>query len=80
MRNHNTNCQATDTVVKEGKVFENSIAGSLWMVKEVASYLKCSVGHVYNLVYQDKIPYRKRGRLLRFIPLEIYDWVYEGGK
>lgn len=58
-------------------VFENRIAG-VWNVEDVASYLKCSVGHIYNLVCKKQIPYRKRGRLLRFIPQEIYDWVYEG--
>jgi len=66
--------QITDT---NKQFFDNSIAG-VWTVKEVASYLRCSVGHIYNLVSQKKIPNRKRGRMLRFIPEEIYNWVYEG--
>lgn len=58
-------------------IFKNQIA-NLWTVCEVAAYLKVSIGHVYNLVSQDRIPYRKRGRLLRFLPDEIFAWL-EGG-
>jgi excisionase family DNA binding protein len=49
----------------------------LWTVKQVASYLQCSAGHIYNLVCKKDIPYKKRGRILRFVPEEIYDWLNE---
>jgi len=61
-------------------VFENyPISSGVWTVKEVASYLTVSIGHIYNLVSKKKIPYRKRGGILRFIPQEIFDWINEGG-
>ena len=53
--------------------FENQV----WDVDQVASYLKCSRGHVYNLVSMNKIPYRKKGGLLRFLSNEIFHWVNE---
>lgn len=51
----------------------------VWNAQDVANYLGTSVGHVYNLKAQGKIPYRKRGKLLRFIPNEIIDWLNQGG-
>ena len=63
---------------KQLKLFDNKIT-DLWTVKEVASYLHISVGHIYNLVSKDEIPYRKRGNILRFVPQEIFDWINEGG-
>ncbi len=58
----------------ENKFFNNQI----WTVQQVASYLHCSVGHVYNLVNKKRIPYRKLGRLLRFFSHEIMEWVERG--
>ncbi len=68
-------------VLKEDKpVFENYISSrGIWNVQDVAQYLNVSVGHVYNLKSKGEIPYRKRGKLLRFIPSEIFDWINEGG-
>ena len=51
---------------------------SLWTVIDVAEYLQCSKGHVYNLVWKKGIPYRKIGRKLRFIAFEIENWIEEG--
>jgi len=45
---------------------------------EVARFLQCSVGHVYNLVNQRRIPFRKFGRMLRFIRSDILEWVQSG--
>jgi len=53
------------------------IPTSLWTVSEVAEYLQCSVGHIYNFVSKEQIPYKKRGGMLRFVPEEIYDWLNE---
>lgn len=63
------------------KLFENGISGGAraWNVQDVAKYLGVSVGHIYNLKAKNKIPYRKRGKLLRFLPNEILDWLNEGG-
>lgn len=63
------------------QIFNNQITGGVrtWNVQDVAQYLGVSVGHIYNLKAQNKIPYRKRGKLLRFLPKEILDWLNEGG-
>ncbi len=62
----------------ERKINEGLFDKKIWRVKETARFLDCSVGHVYNLVMNEKIPMRKRGGLLFFIPREILDWVLEG--
>ena len=69
-------------VSKENKqVFENNISSrAVWNVQDVAQYLLVSIGHVYNLKCKGAIPYRKRGKILRFIPQEISDWLNEGGR
>ncbi|MCO4795415.1 MAG: helix-turn-helix domain-containing protein [Bacteriovoracaceae bacterium] len=50
----------------------------IWDVEDLSRYLRCSKGHIYNLVSKEKIPFKKVGGLLRFIPLEIQNWVLEG--
>ncbi|MEI6093578.1 MAG: helix-turn-helix domain-containing protein [bacterium] len=67
-------------VLKEDKqVFENNISSrGIWNVRDVAQFLSVSIGYIYNLKSKGKIPFRKRGKLLRFIPQEIFDWVNEG--
>ena len=50
----------------------------IWRVKDVAGFLGCSIGHVYNLVSDEKIPKRKKHGLLFFVPDEILNWVLEG--
>ena len=58
----------------DNSLFNNQI----WKAEDVASYLQCSVGHVYNLVNQKRIPYRKLGRLLRFFCWEVVEWAQRG--
>jgi excisionase family DNA binding protein len=50
----------------------------IWRIDEVASYLKCSKGHIYNLVHKDEIPFLKKGKFLFFIPEQIREWILEG--
>lgn len=50
----------------------------IWRVDDVAGFLKCSKGHVYNLVNQRRIPFRKRGKMLFFLPTEILEWIEVG--
>lgn len=50
----------------------------IWRVKDVAKFLGCSVGHVYNLASDEKIPKRKKNGLLVFVPEEIHSWILEG--
>lgn len=50
----------------------------IWRANDVANFLSCSVGHVYNLVSDEKIPRRKKGGLLFFVPTEILNWILEG--
>jgi excisionase family DNA binding protein len=80
----NNNCKDHLPSVEKNEFFENGtvspqIAGRrVWTVEDVAKYLGVSIGHVYNLKAEGKIPYRKRGKLLRFLPNEILAWL-EGG-
>ena len=77
-----------ETIVGEGASLEGLYGKSggvselfkkrIWRVDDVARFLECTKGHIYNLVSDEKIPKRKKGGLLFFIPEEILDWVYEG--
>jgi excisionase family DNA binding protein len=42
---------------------------------EVANVLGVAKRHIYRLVSEDRIPYLKWGRLLRFDPAEIAAWL-----
>ena len=55
-------------------IFHNRI----WRVKDVANFLGCSTGHVYNLSSDDRIPKVKKGKFLYFIPETILSWIQEG--
>lgn len=50
----------------------------IWRVGDVAKFLGCTIGHVYNLASDEKIPKRKKLGLLFFVPDEILNWVLEG--
>lgn len=51
----------------------------VWTVADAARFLKCSAGHIRNLVSQGKIPFSKVGELVRFSPERIREWLYKGG-
>ncbi len=51
----------------------------VWTVADVARELDCSARHVRKLVSNDCIPYCKVGRLVRFSPLRISEWLLKGG-
>ena len=59
--------------VNNSSIFDNCI----WTIEQVAAFLECSVGTIYNKVSKGKIPFKKRGKLY-FIPKEILDWLNEG--
>ena len=50
----------------------------IWRIDDVAQFLGCSKGHVYNLSSDEKIPKIKKGKFLFFIPSEILEWVLQG--
>jgi len=50
----------------------------IWRVGDVASFLGCSIGHIYNLVSDEKIPKFKKGKFLFFAPEMILEWIKEG--
>jgi len=51
----------------------------VWTIEDVARELNCSIRHVYKLIATDKIPYAKVGRLVRFSPVRISEWLKQGG-
>ncbi|MBD63735.1 MAG: hypothetical protein CME62_00885 [Halobacteriovoraceae bacterium] len=59
---------------KEVGLFEKRI----WRVSDVARFLDCSQGHIYNLCSDEKIPKRKKGKFLYFVPSEILEWILKG--
>ncbi len=52
----------------------------IWRVDDVAKFLGCSVGHVYNLAADEKIPKLKKRGFLFFVPEQILNWVMEGNE
>lgn len=81
--------QAVNSVV-ESEIFESLIVSMrepterldnklVWTVQDVARELCCSPRHVRKLVSDDKIPFSKIGRLVRFSPLRISEWLRKGG-
>lgn len=51
----------------------------VWTVEDVARELQCSVRHVHKLISQGRIPYSKVGRLVRFSPVQVTEWLRKGG-
>ena len=47
----------------------------LMNITEVAEHLGVQVRHVRRLVFEDRIPYLKWGRLLRFDPADVTAWL-----
>lgn len=60
--------------IKTQTFFHNKIL----RVEQVATILGYSKDHVYRLVSQKKIPFRKKGKTLFFMSQEIFDWVNQG--
>jgi len=60
----------------QGQVFFDKL---VWSVEDVARELHVTSRHVYKLVSNDDIPYAKVGRLVRFSPVRIYEWLNKGG-
>ncbi|HEY8271315.1 MAG TPA: excisionase family DNA-binding protein [Pseudobdellovibrionaceae bacterium] len=51
----------------------------VWTIDDVAKELSCSIRHVRKLVSKNRIPYLKVGRLVRFSPQRISEWLHKGG-
>jgi excisionase family DNA binding protein len=58
---------------------EKRMAEKPWMtVKETAAYLSVSPGTVRNMVSERRIPFVKRGRIVRFHRQRIDEWLSRG--
>ncbi|RYZ93296.1 MAG: DNA-binding protein [Proteobacteria bacterium] len=66
--------QSSET--RTGPVFENQF---VWTVEDAAQELQCSVRHIRALVSDNRIPYGKIGRLVRFSPPRVREWLSKGG-
>jgi len=51
----------------------------VWTAEDVARELHVTVRHVYKLISCDRIPYARVGRLVRFSPVKIIEWLRQGG-
>lgn len=67
------NKNSSDTHLEE-PLFHKKI----WRVNDVAKFLGCSKGHIYNLVSIEMIPSLKKGKFLYFIPSDILRWLLQG--
>jgi predicted DNA-binding transcriptional regulator AlpA len=77
----NNGCLAEESgIKKEGsfRVKELLFNKQIWRVSDVAKFLDCSIGHIYNLCSDEKIPKRKKGKFLFFVPNEIFEWILQG--
>ena len=50
-----------------------------WTFADVARELQCSKRMVQKLVKDNRIPFAKVGRLVRFCPAKINEWIKNGG-
>ncbi|MDP7321692.1 MAG: helix-turn-helix domain-containing protein [Bacteriovoracaceae bacterium] len=50
----------------------------IWRINDVALFLQCTVGTIYNKTSKDEIPHIKKGNTLYFRPEAIESWVMEG--
>ena len=65
----------TGTSVSGGVVVDKLIL----TFEDVAKELNCSVRLVEKLVAEERIPYAKVGRLVRFSRARIHEWLQKGG-
>ncbi len=52
----------------------------VWTFDDVARELQCSKRLVEKLVQKDRIPHAKVGRLVRFSPARIKEWIEKEGR
>lgn len=73
-RTHEDQYNNTGSTKVETTLFNKKI----WRVEDVATFLGCSKGHVYNMVNIEMIPSVKKGKFLYFIPSDILRWLIQG--
>jgi excisionase family DNA binding protein len=49
-----------------------------WTIYQAAEYLGCSPGTLRNWTSQRRIPFRKVGRLTRFLKCDLDEWLDKG--
>jgi excisionase family DNA binding protein len=59
---------------------ESDVQKTLYSIKEIADYLGISKGTLYKMTKQNKIPFYKVGKLIKFDRSEINAWVSNNGK
>ena len=69
--------QDTPLTVLPGEQLDEDLdgAGDLWDVRRAAKYLCKSPTWVYREAEGGRLPFRRIGRTLRFIPSELRAWV-----
>ena len=85
MDNRPLQCYRRDKIAGAKRIKTGSVESSatlfnkrIWRVGDVAKFLGCSVGHIYNLSSDEKIPKIKKGKFLFFVPGEILEWILQG--
>ena len=68
------------SLIMSGKPFPDLVIDKLvWTANDVARELHVSVRYIYKLISSDRIPYAKVGRLVRFSPVKVIEWLKKGG-
>lgn len=67
-----------DLVYQERKasLFENSF----WNIRQLSQQLNISEKTIRDWVFKRQIPFKKIGKLVRFDPSEIHQWIEERNK
>jgi len=75
-----SNCNQSEKVYSKSESNETQMlfSNQILRVEQVATILGYSKDHIYRLVNQKKIPFRKKGKTLFFMSQEIFDWVNDG--
>jgi excisionase family DNA binding protein len=65
---------AQNSSLQSPPLFEKEIM----RVSHVAELLGYTTWHIYRLVNQNRIPFKKKGKTLFFLRQELLDWIQEG--
>lgn len=69
---------STNLTQEEPKGASSIFEKRIWNIRDVAVYTEYSIGTLYNLTSRNLIPHVKKRGKLRFIPLDIQNWIEEG--
>lgn len=67
-------------IIREALKDAQAVPNEVWDVPRLADYLGVKPGVVYTLVANNEIPHRRVGKLIRFHPAAISEWLKNHGE